>query len=83
MSAVTPRHVIGQASMARNQMSRDAIADETLDALHAAGFAVVPVEPTEKMLDKGMLSLWNTEADEVAKAYRAMIAAAKETGDEA
>jgi hypothetical protein len=58
-------------------------ADTILSALHAAGFAVVPVEPTEKMLDKGMLSLWNTEADEVAKAYRAMIAAAKETGDEA
>ncbi len=51
-----------------------------VDMLAEKGFAVVPVEATEKMLDKGMLSLWNTEADEVAKAYRAMLAAAKETG---
>jgi hypothetical protein len=56
-------------------------------AIHAAGFAVVPVEPTEAMLDAG-------EEDEqgwrrmpyprvrLKLHWEAMIAAAKETGDE-
>jgi hypothetical protein len=51
-----------------------------LDMLAEKGFAVVPVEPTEKMI--AALQSYAQCAGYVEEGYRAMIAAAKETGDE-
>jgi len=42
--------------------------------IEAAGFAVVPVEPTEAMLDAGVQEMPNPAC--LVSAYRAMIAAA-------
>jgi hypothetical protein len=64
-------------------------ADTILAALRAAGFAVVPVEPTREMwtasgdaLCHGRIKL-KAHHDYLSETvWRAMIAAAKETGDE-
>jgi hypothetical protein len=51
----------------------ESVAAAALSALEAAGFAVVPVEPTEKMMEAG-LAKWSNLRD----IYAAMLAAAKE-----
>ncbi len=55
-------------------------ADDYLAALHAAGFAVVPVEPTPLMKKRGNFALvgWVAPAMHSDDAYRAMLAAAQE-----
>lgn len=54
-----------------------------LTALREAGFAVVPVEPTDAMIETAGALLWagsRTQADAKAlEVYRAMIAAAQES----
>jgi hypothetical protein len=85
---MSARHVIsGAIFVSPDPPDIPAMTDAILSALHAAGFAVVPVEPTEAMLDAG-------EEDEqgwrrmpyprvrLKLHWEAMIAAAKETGDE-
>jgi hypothetical protein len=61
--------------------------DETLalavqNALDAAGLAIVPKEPTPKMLARGNAALlgWVSPALHADDAYRAMLAAAQEGG---
>jgi hypothetical protein len=51
-------------------------AENFLSALAAAGYAVVPVEPTPHMAEEGMRALVRDNG--VADIYRTMIAAAKE-----
>lgn len=50
-----------------------------LSALHEAGFVVVPVEPTEAMIEAGR---WPAEDDGPLACYRAMIQAAQVPHDE-
>ena len=52
-------------------------ADAILAALEAAGYAVVPKEPTEAMLNSG----WRERGQQhsMTAVYKAMLAAAKET----
>lgn len=54
-------------------------ADELIKAFEEAGLAIVPIEPTEKMVEAGFQHTgdpcWH---EDVARAYRAMLAAAKE-----
>jgi hypothetical protein len=52
-------------------------ADRILSALAAAGYAVVPVEPTPHMAREGMRALVRDNG--VADIYRTMLAAARET----
>lgn len=52
-------------------------ADAILAALEAAGYAVVPKEPTSDMLLEGNLSLRRSGL--ASDAYKSMITAAKET----
>ena len=68
----------------RNQKKADAI----LAALSAAGWLVVPVEPTQRMVNRGLERAdidWRAASEdealcdaEVDRIYRAMIAAAQE-----
>jgi len=52
-----------------------------LTAIREAGYAVVPVEPTEKMLEAGWRILPDMlGGDAPGEVYRAMIAAAQEEG---
>jgi hypothetical protein len=51
----------------------------TLAAIRAAGWAVVPVEPTDKMLESVLRADWASHTDlHWADAYRIMLAAAPE-----
>jgi len=70
----------------------DLVADAQIAALHAAGYAVVPVEPTEAMLRAAHAALYQwrelqgdpqanpTNPQKHAVRYRAMLAAAQEPG---
>lgn len=53
-------------------------AQAALAALRAAGFVVVPAEPTEGMLEAGMPLAGNCYRHELSNAYAAMLAAADE-----
>jgi len=56
-------------------------ANEALTALEASGRAVVPVEPTGKMVSVGMEARWRSATrnpDSVGDIWRAMIAASKD-----
>jgi hypothetical protein len=67
------------ASAAQGEYSADAI----LTALAAAGYAVVPVEPTEAMCMAGEECIVRNEGCLLAEdVYFAMLAAAGETGHE-
>lgn len=53
-------------------------ADNTLTALDAAGYVVVPKEPTEEMIDAGVTAeTGRTMGDRITNCYRAMISARK------
>ena len=73
---MTPREVIEA-----NTLLTDGLADMILEALAAAGFAVVPVEPTKDMKTKGFQNLqkqWQAPGGEMAGAmWKAMIRAAQ------
>jgi len=61
------------------QSYREMEADAALAAIRAAGWAVVPVEPTEEMLDIGTSHIFQPGATWhkcAGDAYRAMLAAA-------
>ncbi len=57
--------------------------DAALQGIHDAGFAVVPLVPTEAMLEAGFVHTadpcW---IEDVAKAYRAMVSAAQHNTEE-
>lgn len=55
-------------------------ADLILESLRAAGYAVVPVEPTDKMVHAGYAA-WQEVGVGEENVYRAMIAAAQEQTD--
>lgn len=55
----------------------DPTTDAILSALRAAGYAVVPREPTEAMLQSGENEFWKENTPEPGETYRAMIAAAE------
>lgn len=56
-------------------------ADAILSALHEAGFAVVPVEPTQRILDAWCEGNALSAGEDGAKAdWAAMLQAAKEEG---
>ena len=79
--APTPRDVI--RGLVRQDIDlfdeADWWADHILFALHAAGFAIVPREPTRAMHDAGN-RIWG---ESVTAIYRAMVAAAtQENPDE-
>lgn len=52
-------------------------ADETLSALDAAGYAVVPKHPTIEMFNRGFNM--TRDGHGVSEVYKAMLTAAKET----
>lgn len=56
--------------------------DKLLAHLARHGLAVVPVEPTEKMLDAGLRERQDNDGN-VTEIYRAMLAAASEGRDDA
>jgi hypothetical protein len=57
--------------------SDDGAAKATIAAIRAAGWAVVPVEPTDKMMEAVLRADWASHTDLLwADAYRIMIAAA-------
>ena len=56
-----------------------------ITALESAGYAIVPLEPTEKMLgayvgNEALGTAWCLSADDAAKFYRAMLQAHKGDG---
>lgn len=59
------------------------VVQAALQAIHDAGFAVVPLVPTEAMLEAGFVHTadpcW---IEDVAKAYRAMVSAAQHNTEE-
>jgi hypothetical protein len=56
---------------------REAEAEAALTAIRAAGWAVVPVEPTDKMLEAVLRADWASHTDLLwADGYRIMLAAA-------
>lgn len=61
------------------KVDRNVASDELIQSLLEAGYAIVPIEPTEKMVEAGFQHTgdpcWH---EDVARAYRAMLAAAKE-----
>jgi predicted CoA-binding protein len=63
----------------------DAAAQAALTAMAEAGYAVVPVEPTEAMVEAGNNALCDNGVDDIQDddalaAYRAMISAAQGDG---
>jgi len=59
-------------SMRRGAIISDNPAKTLLTALEAAGFVVVPIEPTDEMLDAALEGDWDPQT-----VYRAMIQSAK------
>lgn len=80
---------MARAALAESEYAADCIAYETMcrmmkaaltayhEHLAAAGFAVVPVEPTEAMVSAGEDASGYFPAEPMDEIYRAMIAAAK------
>jgi len=88
---MSPYEVLMAADLLKWVCPDDAIRD-ALAALHAAGYAVVPVEPTEAMLSAAHAALYQwrelqgdpqadpTNPQKHSIRYRAMLAAAQEPG---
>lgn len=78
MSETAVRQVIVTAATTFKLWEKDANA--IIDALDAAGFLIVPKEPTAKMLDRlyGLSGETRGSDDSARYLYGAMIAAAKE-----
>lgn len=55
-------------------------AQAALTAITEAGYAVVPVEPTEAMCEAGLEAIIDLRSGEAPAAYRAMISAAQGDG---
>lgn len=74
--AMSARDVIAAVLPTPGPMNRNAEADAILAALSAAGYAVVPVEPTEAMNIAGREARRSMGAN--IDVYQAMIVAARE-----
>lgn len=67
-----------RAARINDECDSDAIAGDILTALQAEGMAVVPVEPTEAMLEAGEEAdaMYYEGRTQTAQIYKAMLAAA-------
>lgn len=74
---VIVRWLIDDMSMDDNEFIPE-IAGELIAALSAAGFAIVPKEPTRRMTQHALTVLDSCELETVEVAYRAMVEAAKD-----
>lgn len=69
---MSARDVIAAALSVPGPMNRDAEADAILSALHAAGYMIVPREPTDAMLRAASMRQQPSLGQVYPSVYRAM-----------